>query len=104
MVNPTINPMNNNLFPGMVSNNNVVDNKLCVGAAIFGVGWGLSGICPGPAILTCYLYCPQILAYFIFLCAGMYIESYIDGKISEPINKNPLITKFNKFQKLNENK
>jgi len=84
--------------------NNVVDNKLCVGAAIFGVGWGLSGICPGPAILTCYLYCPQILAYFIFLCAGMYIESYIDGKISEPINKNPLLTKFNKFQKLNENK
>jgi hypothetical protein len=28
-----------------------VDGKLLVGAAIFGVGWGLSGFCPGPALL-----------------------------------------------------
>ena len=79
-----------------------VDNKLCVGAAIFGIGWGLSGICPGPAILTCYLYCPQIIAFFIFLCAGMYIESIFDKRISEPINRNNFISKFNKFQKFKE--
>lgn len=29
-----------------------VDRKLVVGAALFGVGWGLSGYCPGPAIAT----------------------------------------------------
>ncbi|WP_445366526.1 DUF6691 family protein [Methylomonas sp. BW4-1] len=28
-----------------------VDAKLIAGAAIFGVGWGLSGFCPGPALL-----------------------------------------------------
>ncbi|MCQ8118611.1 DUF6691 family protein [Methylomonas rosea] len=28
-----------------------VDGKLITGAAIFGVGWGLSGFCPGPALL-----------------------------------------------------
>ncbi|MBD9355489.1 DUF6691 family protein [Methylomonas albis] len=28
-----------------------VDAKLMAGAAIFGVGWGLSGFCPGPALL-----------------------------------------------------
>ncbi|WP_020482666.1 DUF6691 family protein [Methylomonas sp. MK1] len=28
-----------------------VDGKLIAGAAIFGVGWGLSGFCPGPALL-----------------------------------------------------
>ncbi len=28
-----------------------VDGKLIVGAAIFGIGWGLSGICPGPALV-----------------------------------------------------
>ena len=27
-----------------------VDGRLVVGAAVFGVGWGLSGFCPGPAI------------------------------------------------------
>lgn len=29
-----------------------VDGRLLGGAAIFGVGWGLSGICPGPAIVS----------------------------------------------------
>ena len=32
--------------------NNRVDRSLIVGAAIFGVGWGLSGYCPGPAIAS----------------------------------------------------
>src|SRR5690348_14027414 len=28
-----------------------LDNPLMVGAAIFGVGWGLAGLCPGPALV-----------------------------------------------------
>jgi uncharacterized protein len=28
-----------------------IDRRLVVGSAIFGIGWGLSGICPGPALL-----------------------------------------------------
>lgn len=28
----------------------VIDQRLIIGAAIFGIGWGLVGICPGPAI------------------------------------------------------
>ncbi|OWZ62328.1 hypothetical protein AYX15_05511 [Cryptococcus neoformans] len=29
-----------------------IDSKLVMGAAIFGVGWGLAGICPGPALVS----------------------------------------------------
>lgn len=29
-----------------------VDRKLLVGAALFGIGWGLAGYCPGPALAT----------------------------------------------------
>jgi len=32
--------------------NNRIDRSLIVGSAIFGVGWGLSGYCPGPAIAS----------------------------------------------------
>jgi len=31
---------------------NIVDRQRVLGAGIFGVGWGLSGYCPGPAIVA----------------------------------------------------
>ncbi len=31
-----------------------VDASLMVGAAMFGIGWGLSGYCPGPALATLF--------------------------------------------------
>ena len=31
--------------------NNKLDRRLLAGAAIFGIGWGLAGFCPGPAIV-----------------------------------------------------
>ena len=79
-----------------------VDNKLCVGSAIFGLGWGLAGICPGPCVIACYLYCPQILAFTIFLGIGMYIENLFDNKIGEKINNNQLITKMSKFARFKD--
>lgn len=33
-----------------IPTNKVIDFKLVFGALIFGIGWGLGGICPGPAI------------------------------------------------------
>jgi uncharacterized protein len=30
-----------------------IDTKLLVGAALFGVGWGAGGYCPGPALVAC---------------------------------------------------
>jgi len=32
--------------------NNRIDKPLIVGSALFGIGWGLSGYCPGPAIAS----------------------------------------------------
>ncbi len=32
-------------------NRNPVDSRLLLGSSIFGIGWGLSGICPGPALV-----------------------------------------------------
>lgn len=43
-----------------------IDAKLLGGAAIFGVGWGLAGFCPGPVLTAAGLALPQV---FIFLAA-----------------------------------
>jgi uncharacterized membrane protein YedE/YeeE len=29
-----------------------IDTKLILGASVFGIGWGISGLCPGPAIAS----------------------------------------------------
>lgn len=32
--------------------NNTIDKRLVIGAALFGVGWGVAGVCPGPAVAS----------------------------------------------------
>lgn len=42
--------LNGNPFPRPV--HGPLDRKLMIGALLFGLGWGLSGYCPGPAIVS----------------------------------------------------
>lgn len=44
--------LKNMLKIGLVPENLKIDWKLLVGSAIFGVGWGLTGICPGPGLVS----------------------------------------------------
>ncbi len=54
-----------------------IDAPLVIGAALFGVGWGMSGICPGPAI-SLVAFWPQNLAiYLVALFIGSYGGSFI---------------------------
>ena len=48
-----------------------IDLRLMIGAAIFGVGWGLSGICPGPAIVWLGLSPMTIAPFVLALVAGV---------------------------------
>jgi uncharacterized protein len=50
---------------------NVIDAKLVGGAAIFGLGWGLSGYCPGPAVVSIVSGVPGALVFVAAMIAGM---------------------------------
>jgi uncharacterized protein len=52
-----------------------VDVPLVLGATLFGLGWGMSGICPGPAIAL-VAFMPQNLVVFL---ATMFAGSYAGG-------------------------
>ena len=49
-----------------------VDAPLLAGAAIFGLGWGLGGFCPGPAITSLGLGAAGTLAFLPAMIAGMW--------------------------------
>lgn len=34
-----------------IPTNRAIDKRLALGSVVFGIGWGLAGICPGPAIV-----------------------------------------------------
>lgn len=48
-----------------------VDWRLICGAAIFGIGWGLGGICPGPGIAALAVHPMSALFFLLAMAAGM---------------------------------
>jgi uncharacterized membrane protein YedE/YeeE len=51
-----------------------IDPKLVLGAALFGVGWGLGGFCPGPGLVTAASGAAPALVYAVGLTIGMLAE------------------------------
>lgn len=47
-----------------------INVRLIVGATIFGIGWGLAGICPGPAMVNLTIAGPDMLLFVLSMFAG----------------------------------
>lgn len=54
-----------------------VDARLVVGAAIFGIGWGIGGFCPGPALTSLPLAAPGTLIFVPAMLAGLLIGRHV---------------------------
>lgn len=52
-------------------NKTTVDKKLILGAALFGVGWGVTGLCPGPGLASLATGKPYALAFVAALIIGI---------------------------------
>lgn len=48
-----------------------IDGRLLAGAALFGVGWGLAGYCPGPALTALPLLAKGTLVFVIAMLVGI---------------------------------
>jgi uncharacterized membrane protein YedE/YeeE len=51
-----------------------LDPQLLGGAALFGIGWGIAGLCPGPAIANLVSGAPEVLAFVVAMVAGMWLR------------------------------
>jgi hypothetical protein len=59
-----------------------IDLPLVGGAALFGVGWGLAGICPGPAFADLVTLDPKIQLFVAAMLVGMIVASVLRGRVS----------------------
>jgi len=57
-----------------------IDLRLLLGAALFGVGWGLVGFCPGPAIAALGTAMPEVLIFFAAMLAGMVLYRFLPAR------------------------
>ncbi len=55
-----------------------VDKKLVLGAIIFGTGWGIAGICPGPGIVNVITLEPKMLVFVGSMSVGMLIFKFLE--------------------------
>lgn len=61
------------LFDSCISlpTNKTIDKKLVAGSAMFGIGWGLMGVCPGPGIVNLATLNPTAIIFVVSLIVGV---------------------------------
>ena len=60
----------------------IINKKLLIGAMLFGVGWGLVGICPGPGIVLLGTGVWQAYIFIPAMIVGMLIYQWLEPKLS----------------------
>jgi uncharacterized membrane protein YedE/YeeE len=56
----------------------IVDSRLIIGSAIFGIGWGLGGYCPGPGIASILKGDIEPILFVIAMVGGMLIYEFLE--------------------------
>ena len=59
----------------LIPKNKKIDKKLIIGSILFGAGWGLVGLCPGPAITSLALLNISSIVFVLSMFTGFYIAS-----------------------------
>ena len=54
-----------------------IDPPLVVGSALFGLGWGIGGFCPGPAVASLSMGIPQTALFVVAMLAGMALHDRV---------------------------
>lgn len=57
-----------------------IDLRLLAGATVFGVGWGLAGYCPGPAVVSLVTLRPAPILFVVSMLAGMLVVDRLRGR------------------------
>ena len=59
-----------------------IDKPLVIGSVIFGVGWGLAGLCPGPVVASLLLNGQAMLPFFGLMIAGLLVGRIVMRRLA----------------------
>ncbi len=66
--------------PMRLSSATGLDSRLLLGSLVFGIGWGMSGFCPGPAVVSAAAGQPKAWIFVAAMLAGMALYSMIERR------------------------
>jgi len=66
--------------PMQLSSATELDKGLLIGSLVFGIGWGLSGFCPGPAVVSAAAGQPKAWIFVASMLAGMALYNMIERR------------------------
>ena len=75
--------------PMLLPQAGAVDRRLVGGSLLFGVGWGLAGFCPGPALVALGAAEPKALVFVVAMLAGMLLFGSVDrmrARVQAPLS------------------
>ena len=61
-----------------------IDRRLIAGSALFGIGWGIAGFCPGPALVALGMGEAKALVFVAAMLAGMGIFELLERRRQAP--------------------
>ena len=57
-----------------------VDRRLVAGGLMFGIGWGLAGFCPGPALVALGMGSAKAVVFVLAMLAGMAVHAFFQKR------------------------
>jgi uncharacterized protein len=64
-----------------------IDKRLVGGSVLFGIGWGLAGFCPGPALVSLASGIDKAAIFVVAMLGGMAVHAAIDRRVAKPLLK-----------------
>ena len=65
-------------LPMQLPTNTVITPRLLIGSALFGIGWGTAGFCPGPALVALGAGYPKAIGFVLAMAAGMLVFEVLE--------------------------
>lgn len=70
-------------LPMQLPANNAITTRLVLGSAAFGIGWGMAGFCPGPALVAMGAGYPKAAGFVAAMIAGMAVFELAERRLQK---------------------